>query len=68
MAAAERDYAAHEEALKADLARIAGLHSQALKDQQQAFKEAGEASARAHAAADAARKRREEEQVASHAR
>ena len=50
------------------MARIEAEHTQALKDQEKAFKDAADAQARADAAADAARKRREEEQLASHKR
>lgn len=68
MAAAEKEFNEHEQALKDELARIDAEHAQALKDQQKAFKDAAEAQARAHAAAETARKRREEEQLASHKR
>lgn len=61
MAAAEKKHNEHEQQLKDELARIDAEHAQALKDQEKAFKEAAEAQARAHDAAEAARKRREEE-------
>lgn len=68
MAAAEKEFNEHEQQLKDELARIDAEHSQALVDQAKSFKDAAEAQERAHDAAENARERRQEEQVASHKR